>query len=167
MGTNRFTIAGLMGVVVVAAVGMVGLKEGTALWAGIACTLTLLLLLGAVASATFAKGRGRAAAGGFAIFGLAYLALAFNAWSGWSTGLTFLLTDRLLDELHPLIHPQQVAAGNALLVQLNSGSWGGGMQSYRQVGHSLGALLFAVLGAFWARRVFIQYHEPPDRAAGR
>jgi hypothetical protein len=69
----RFTIASLLGVVLVVAVAFAALREATALWDSIVFTLTACLLLASVLLAVHRAGEARAYWSGFALFGAAYL----------------------------------------------------------------------------------------------
>lgn len=69
----RFTIASLLGVVLVAAVGTAALRAATDLWDSVLFSATILALLAAVLLAVHRRGLRRAYWLGFAIFGAAYL----------------------------------------------------------------------------------------------
>jgi hypothetical protein len=74
----RISIAGLLGFVVAFALGLAALISGTDLWRGVACTLTLAVLLGSVLGIVL---RGWRDGGllGFALFGWGYLLMALMA----------------------------------------------------------------------------------------
>ncbi len=71
----RFSIAGLMGIVLIAAVGLAGLRNASPLWAGTLLMLTCAALALAVVGAIYCRGPRQAWWLGFAIFGWGYLAL--------------------------------------------------------------------------------------------
>jgi hypothetical protein len=71
----RFTIGGILAIVLFAAVGLAGRKEPTELWDGAVFGLTLVMLLASVLQAVHAGGSRRAYWLGFALFGWAYVAL--------------------------------------------------------------------------------------------
>jgi hypothetical protein len=73
MKRPRFTIAGLLGVIVFAAVAFAALREATDLWDGGVFSLTLLTVLSAVLLAIHCTDRKRAFWLGFSLFGWAYL----------------------------------------------------------------------------------------------
>src|SRR5262249_24755301 len=100
MAVSRFTIAGLMGMVVVAAVGAGALRMASYLWADALLSLDLLLFGAAALAATLRRGRSRAAWLGFAIFGWGYLVLAFGPWCREFVR-PHLLTESALQRLHP------------------------------------------------------------------
>src|SRR5258708_5588979 len=103
---NRLSIAGLMGVVLVVALGLVALKEGTETWASATFLLTSILLLGAVLSAMHGRGALRAGWIGFALFGWAYMLFVFGGWWGEPIKVSPppVPTRWLLDQLHERIH---------------------------------------------------------------
>jgi hypothetical protein len=70
----RFTIGGLLVVVVFLAVAIAALREATDLWDSVVFTATGALLLASVLLAVHRSGRKRAYWLGFALFGWAYLA---------------------------------------------------------------------------------------------
>jgi hypothetical protein len=164
MKATRVSIAGMMGLILVVAVGLAGLKEGTYWWAWASVTLTVLALLVASLNAMFRPRRARPFWAAFALFGLTYLMLNFAEWSVPTAGNLGVPTAWLLDELHPRIHPipEYEPDPNPMIVQLalqritprlkpGSKEWGGHIEYYRQVGHSLAALAFATLGGLGAR----------------
>jgi len=211
LAAPRVSIAGLMGLMVVAAIGLIGLRTGNAAWAGAISLVCLALLAGAVLKVIFRRGRERATWAGFALFGWTFLALNYEAWTGSGASRTPFSFTWLLDEIHPRIHalppelipdlkptaveplpryamppaappssapdlpvvpledPEPTVLGPAAkalqapilapitptqplpAAVLGSPFWAGNLYYYYQVGHALGALLFASLGAFWGR----------------
>jgi hypothetical protein len=79
MRTARFRIAGLMGAVLVAALGLAALRNASELWAGVTFLATCGVLCLAIVGVVCRGGGERAWWLGFALFGWGYLALAF--WS--------------------------------------------------------------------------------------
>ena len=69
----RSSIAGLLGVVVLVAVALAALRDSTDAWDSGLLSLALLILLAATLSAVHRMGRQRASWLGFALFGWAYL----------------------------------------------------------------------------------------------
>src|SRR4051794_2295591 len=63
----RLSIAGMMLLVAVVALGVMGLREGTEPWASAAFTLTVVILLGAILNAVHGQGSRRAFWGGFGL----------------------------------------------------------------------------------------------------
>ena len=98
----RLTLASLLGIVGVLALGFAGLASSTTFWTSAAATVTLALLLGAVLGALLLGERERAFCLGFALFGGVYLVLVDWDWLGAQFGhdLTAGLSD-LADSLVP------------------------------------------------------------------
>lgn len=101
----RFSIAGLMGFVLVAAVGFGGLKAANPQWAGVCFSLTAATLILAILNAIHAQGKDRAYWAGFAIAGWAYLAIAFGPFGDGQGTRPPLLTTQLFERIEPLFHP--------------------------------------------------------------
>src|SRR3954462_4782123 len=95
MNPRRTSIAGLMGIVGVFALGMAALQFATVLWTAAASTITLALLLTAVVGTIWLRGPDRAYWSGFAAFGWAYLLLVDWDWLGGQFGHD--LTSGILD----------------------------------------------------------------------
>jgi hypothetical protein len=156
MRTARFPIAGLMGAILVVALGLAALRNGTETWAGatflVTCAVLCLALVGIVC-------RGEAKRAwwlGFALFGWGYLALA--SWCSL--------------ELPTMAALDAIAARLGVHIQFNvgtSGGMGGGMmggglvgfgsggssnRSPQQIGHYLWALLAALIGGVLAHALF-------------
>ena len=93
MARDRFSIAGLMALVAVAARGVAGLREGTEVWASAVFSATVLLLVGAVLNAALARGPRRASWGGFALFGGPPV-------GGLLVGRQNLIDQRVVDRVH-------------------------------------------------------------------
>jgi hypothetical protein len=100
---RQVSLAGLLGLVAVAAVGLASLKYATVVWTSIAATLTLGLLLAAVLGAVFLRGKDRGFWAGFALFGIAYLTMV--NWSGVGGQTGHGLTGGL-SELAEWVHPE-------------------------------------------------------------
>ena len=135
----RFSIAGLMGAVLTAALGLTALRSASETWAGAALLLTCGVLGLAVVGVVSRAADERAWWLGFALFGWGYLALAL--WSPPSatklptvTGLEAVWTK--IGMTVPELPPAR-------------GTIGGTDPSFIQIGHCVWALLGACLGAFW------------------
>src|SRR5262245_19582567 len=121
MGSLRFSLASLVGVVAALAFGLAALRSANQLWASAVFSLTLVLLLAAVLGVSFGHGPGRVYWGGFAIFGWAYLALALGPGFTNVVG-PHLLTTKLLTAAERLLPQCQFGVGDKVLVQ-RGGGW--------------------------------------------
>jgi hypothetical protein len=142
----RFSIAGLMGVVLVTSLGLAALRSGSATWAAVvlllACAVLALGLVGAACSGE----TGRAWRLGFALFGWGYLAQAFWFEKAFPRPPTAVL----LDALRPYLGPPAAQKGPF-----------GGMgrpddqpYAFGRIVHSLGGLIAATLGGLLAHVLF-------------
>jgi hypothetical protein len=188
MRLPRFTIAGLMGLVVVVAVGVAALRFASELWAGVLLMLTLGVLGAAVLTFHERAGAKRAWWRGFARFGWGYVALAMGPWASEAIA-PHLPTSMGLDALYARMNPQgeegekdrrlqayfdDIATVNALSgttapltgftseTFVVSGSPGPAPEPFRRVGHCLGALLAACVGGLLGRAC----HASGERASG-
>ena len=99
MRTSRFSIAGLMGAVLVAAVGLAALRSASPIWAGAMLLLTYVVLGLAILCAVL-RGRARRAWWlGFCVFGWGYLGL--RGESGPGVDSIKLPTTAMLEALGP------------------------------------------------------------------
>jgi hypothetical protein len=175
--TIRFSIAGLMGIVVVAAIGLAALRGASETWAGVMLLFTLGVLLLAVVGVVCRDESERAWWLGFALFGWGYMALAL--WSLNNYRAASVPTIAWLSTLSTKlgVTPKGMSAGSGM------GGMGGGMRSvlpaqfdavlfaggsggnapgfgsgagmwYAQIGHCLWALIFAIVGGTLSRILF-------------
>lgn len=170
MHPARFTIAGLMGVVLVAGVGIAALRSPSALWDGALFTAALIALGVASLGAFQFRGRARASWAGFAVFGFAYLGLTSGPWT--DSIRPRLATTQALEELGRRLHsekpPTLVLTSspntvNSLALTLRSTTstiaannvqfWTTAARpidfdraSFQPIGHSLWAMLAAIFG---------------------
>jgi hypothetical protein len=135
----RFSIAGLMGVVLMSAVGLAALRNPTRPWAG-AMVLSTYGMLGLAILCAVVRGRARRAWWlGFCIFGWGYLSLeGVRAWQD-----TIELPTRvLIHAIGPWLGNPSTGPFIDFPDELNP--W------YAQIGHCLLTLLAALLGGFLA-----------------
>src|SRR4051812_9031328 len=94
---RRYSIGGLMILMLVLAVSVAALRDASDAWAGVFLGVTLFLLASSLLGILYRRGATRAGWQGFALFGWGYLVLAMGP-----TGLdpAKLPTTRLLDLLH-------------------------------------------------------------------
>jgi hypothetical protein len=80
------SLATLLGLIAVIALGLTGMASASSLWTAAAATITLASLLGAVLAACLLPGSERAFWAGFALFGWVYLVLVNWDWVGGQFG---------------------------------------------------------------------------------
>src|SRR4051812_7063548 len=85
MGRLRFSIAGLMALVLALSVAFASLRFASEPWAGVILLMTLGALSLAILGVVYRKGERRAAWLGFALLGWGYMALASGTW--WDRGV--------------------------------------------------------------------------------
>jgi hypothetical protein len=137
----RLSIAGLMGVVLVASLGLTALRSATEEWAGATTLVTGGVLALGVVGAACRRGAERAWWLGFALFGWGYLFLIFG---GAYTSL-HLPTSSLLDRLRPAHFQRASGMGGGTGFPFPP-AFSVPFDAFSQVGHSLFALAFAVAG---------------------
>ncbi len=152
----RFSIGGLMLIVLAAAVGLAALKNASRIWAGAMLLLTCGILALGVVGALCRQGAERVWWLGFSIFGWGYLAL----WWYLPENAAFTMpTTTVLEILAPTLGapsgmgPMGGMGGARLRSVTPAGGFGGGGggggsldPSYAQAGHCLFALLAALVG---------------------
>src|SRR5262245_46740229 len=91
----RISLATLLGLIALIALGLAGMTSGSRLWTAVAATLTLAVLLTAILAAFLLAGSERPFWVGFALFGWTYLLLVNWDWIGGQFGhdLTASLSD--------------------------------------------------------------------------
>jgi hypothetical protein len=165
MGANRISVAGLLGLVAVIAIGIASLRFATVAWTTAATTVTVGVLLAAVLGVIYLRGAARAFCVGFALFGWVYLILVDWSWIGAQVGhdLTGGLGD-LAEVVHPAETPRLTAAfgpmtgqtqgqRNALRLASNiaqAGQITRSQQRYIMIGNfvAIGRLVLALAFAF-------------------
>ena len=187
----RFPIAGVMLSILPIGIGLAALRDPSELWASALFTLTVLALLISILGTAARRGPARMAFLGFALFGASYLVLVFGPWHGTNPdGLRPppLVTRPLLewirecnggpgsnwdvvrlDESWP--GPvQQLTFGPADLTLVPPRSrpvptWSlrivVDVSPYKQIAHSMLALVAGALGAIAGRRIAPREAETP------
>jgi hypothetical protein len=172
----RTSIRGIMAIVLLFAVGVAALREADDVWASLSFSLTLLVLGVVALGAAFRRGRSRAFYAGTAAFGWAYMALCFGPWAADAIR-PHLATTELLDYAAPLLaegsHTDRVLQAASATQPSNAMNLGdfvayvtsangkqivfstfvatSATEPFLRVGHSLLALLIALVGGLVAR----------------
>jgi hypothetical protein len=170
----RFSIAGLMGIVLVTAIGLAALRSSSETWSGVLFLATLGAFGIALVGAFCRSGSARGGWIGFAVFGWIYLSAACWPNDHWPK----LPTQRLLELLAPWIGgisgPFPAFGGGGGMAGGGGGGGGmggigggggggggmggigggGGGEWFFQIGHCLLALLAAGLGSLLGNRLF-------------
>jgi len=110
MRLPRLSIARLMGFVLVAALGLVGLMRPDPLWASLTFTAAVVVLVAAILNAAFGPGRSRPFWVGFAVAGWLYLVVTFGQ-SPDGTGPPPLIVTHAIARFQAIVHP--LPGGNA------------------------------------------------------
>ncbi len=150
---RRFTILGLMGLVLGLAVAIAALRNADDYWAGGLLLATALLIGVAALGAVYNSGRWRAGRLGFVVFGGGYFALAFLGLS--EPNLAKLPTTWLLRYVHEKVAPTSMGNGVWAFPENHWSSMLPGAANYDAfsvVGHCLFALLAGLLGIVIATR---------------
>jgi hypothetical protein len=153
----RFSIAGVMGAVLIFAVVFAGLSAASALWASAVFTLTVTLLAGAIVGAVACRGPSRIAWLGFGVFGWTYLLATFWLWPV-PNGVTAppFLTKALLDSFQPSLNTATVmwidpGPPGEMSTELRPMTPFKGRVvnrlHYRRIGHTLAAIVLGLFGA--------------------
>jgi hypothetical protein len=111
---RRFSIARLMGVILVVALCTAALREASDHWAGIALAALLVLLATAILQAIYHRATRRAFWMGFALFGWGYLILVMGPWFSEYLGPK-LPTSLLLEFIHQKVVDPSTTTGATLL----------------------------------------------------
>jgi hypothetical protein len=190
---RRFTILGLMGLVLGLAVAIAALRNADDYWAGGLLLATDLIIGVAALGAVYHVGRRRAGRLGFAVFSGGYFALAFLGLS--ESNLAKLPTTWLLRYVHEKVAPTPfVYTKHATLYSTVPASWttstvrnvhhvswtynhiaspnrwksmlpgAANYESFGAVGHCLFALLAGLMGTIIARRFQARLCDRLDRA---
>src|SRR3954447_10494190 len=126
MNRFRFSIAGLIALVALAATVFAAVRVASPAWAGGLFSLTILAMLTSILGIASRARPGRDFWIGFAIFGWTHLLLAFAPWFSTAIGPQ-LLGAGLFTELYPLLHPASASGGMGGFGGMGFGGMGGMM----------------------------------------
>jgi hypothetical protein len=164
MKRSRITIAHLIVVVLVAAIGLAAIRRGTAAWAGAMLSITFFAMICSLLGVALERGTRRIYWLGFATLGWGYLLLAYLPWLDDKVG-QFLLAPTLFAYLYELLQTDSQGGGGLQSLPLEilgatatGGGFGGGMAGplvvsvleFQRIGVALEALLWAFLGGWVA-----------------
>jgi hypothetical protein len=182
----RFSIASLLAAIIFCGVSLAALRSPSVLGASAMFTSVVAVLSAAILGVMASRGRPRLTWAGLAVFGWVYLAIAFGPWPYNPDGPPPLLTVPLLDSIQDSIvsdgktpymtwdrrNPSDQftgirgnvgpATGNMMPSPPPGGYKTVSLIHYRQVGHTLGAALFGLIGALLGR-FFAARNEAADR----
>jgi hypothetical protein len=156
----RFSIAGLMGIVLVTAIGLAALRSSSETWTGVLLLATLGAFGIALVGAFCRSGSARGGWIGFAVFGWIYMSAAFWPDVRWPKLPTQSLLELLAQWIDGISGPFPALGGGGGVGGGMGGRGGGGGGSggggewFIQIGHCLLALLAASLGALLGNRLF-------------
>jgi hypothetical protein len=178
----RASIATLLLIVGLMAVGFAALRVSSRLWASACFSVVLLALIVSVAELIYRRGSRRAGWAGFALFGWSYFLIAFgpapiNAWRDLlvSAPALGILEEQLLEQPNPTraVGPGRAGASTRVstsgYTELSPWSYWTdtdrsnpfASDSFNRIGHSLFCLGFAIGGAAFCRRL----HDSRDESS--
>lgn len=160
MSRFRFSLAGLLGFVTVAAIGFVVLRNASEVWGQVMFTSAVAVLLFGVLAAMYRRRQARAFWVGFLVFGWAYMVMVYGPWFEGHVGRR-LVTTGVLGSVHATLQkPTQVlfyrGDDEQYLSQLESSlaQTDRSLAHVEAVGQPLFALLFALVGGVAGRWVY-------------
>ncbi len=168
MKRPRITIAHIILVVLVVAVGLAAIRSGSAAWAGAMFSITFFAMICSFLGVALGRGMRRIYWSGFAILGWSYLLLIYVPWLDGKVG-RFFLAPNLFAYLEEVLHSDsQGGAGMQSLplgilgATATAGGFDGGvigrsgvqnLSDFVRIGLMMEALLWAFLGG-WAACYF-------------
>jgi hypothetical protein len=165
MRKPRYSIASGLAIIGILGVALAAFRDPSYLWANVTFSAALAALVLAIINAVYSRGARRAYWLGFALCGWAYFAI--TSVPGLRQSLCpRLVTEVIFDLLYLNVAPQAPVAPPA--PEIGWSAWsqpdrtnGVGYpigtvslvssEAFRQIGHSMAALLVAVLGGIYAR----------------
>jgi hypothetical protein len=124
MNRLSFSIARILMIVAIAALGFAAIRVASPGWAGGMFSVTILAMLTSILGIAFRRGSPRVFWIGFALFGWANLILVHAFWFDRNVGV-YLLGAKLGGQIFPVVHP--AAAGG--FGGMGGGMGGGGFRS--------------------------------------
>ena len=144
----KFSILGLLGIVAFVALGLGALFNANDVWTKLIFTASVLLLFTSVVGAVYSHGAARAFWLGFAVFGIGYFLLYWDAVAGRAQELithdavmlAYNYIPKPSDVTDPKLHPT-VQGQRSTLHYFN----------FRRIGHALWTVMFGFAGGVIAR----------------
>ncbi|MGO9471476.1 MAG: hypothetical protein ACLQIB_58570 [Isosphaeraceae bacterium] len=168
MKRPRITIAHIILVVLVIAIGLAAIRSGSAAWAGAMFSITFFAMISSLLGAALGRGMRRIYWSGFGVLGWSYLLLIYVPWLDRMVG-RFLLAPNLFAYLEEVLHSDSQGGGGLqslplgiLAATVTGGGFGGGpsgwagvenLSDFVRIGLAMEALLWAFLGG-WAACYF-------------
>jgi hypothetical protein len=165
MKRPQITIAQIILVVLVAAIGLAAIRSGSAAWAGAMFSITVFAMICSLLGVALGRGMRRIYWSGFATLGWSYLLLMYIPWLHGNVG-RFLLAPNLFVYLEELLHADSpggsglqslplgilgaTATGGGLGGGFGGGSGVGDLSDFVRIGLAMEALLWAFLGGWVA-----------------
>jgi hypothetical protein len=148
MSRTRYTLAQLMALVLFLALGFAALRNANELWASLSFTVAIITIAAAPLLAWVRTGRERLTWTGYAVFRWTCVVVEILAPPGISGPFAQIPRPTLLFSLVLSQLPEYIMPSAGLSV------------GYLQVCHSLGIILFGVLGAIVGRFIPLKGHQP-------
>jgi len=165
MKRPRITIAHIILVVLVVAIGLAAIRSGSAAWAGAMFSITFFMMICSFLGAALGRGMRRIYWSGFATLGWSYLLLIYVPWLDGKVG-RFLLAPNLFPYLEEILHSDAQGGGGLQSLALGIlgatatgggfdggiGGWSGvqNLSDFGRIGLAMEALLWAFLGGWVA-----------------
>jgi len=164
MKRPRITIAHIILVVLVIALGLAAIRSGSAAWAGAMFSITFFAMICSLLGVALGRGIRRIYWTGFAALGWSYLLLIYVPWLDGKIG-RFLLAPNLFDYLEEVLHSDSQGGGMQSLppgiigamatgggFDGGAGGWSGvqNLSDFVRIGLAMEALLWAFLGGWVA-----------------
>ena len=169
----RVTIAQLLLVVFITAIGLAAIRSGSTAWSGALVSITYFAMICSLLGIALGRGTRRVYWTGFAMLGWSYLLLIYIPWLHENLG-QYLLAPNLFEQIEVFLQTRESAGSGMQSVPLGvmgatatAGGFGGatgaaGLSDFARIGTSMEALLWAFLGG-WAARYFASGREPEGR----
>jgi energy-coupling factor transporter transmembrane protein EcfT len=159
MRRPQVSIAGLLLVILVVAIGLAAIRSGSPAWSGAMFSIMAFTMICSLLAVVLTRGPRRVYWSGFATLGWSYLLLIYVPWLFGNVG-QFLLAPNLFEMLEQVLHSESgtlMSLGGFRSMAL--GGFSGATSQVAdfsplvRIGVALEALLWAYLGG-WAARYF-------------